>query len=279
MLLDNLFRLADQGEPINLARLVSCYAWDVMGATTVGQRFGFMNMDDDVAAVIDSMADWKLYAVLYGTFFRFHPWLKAVFDMLTKRHQTESKLQETLECVMQEKLQVLIDKDEIAFETVNVSAGSREETLWTVVKTKSNFFNAIDDAIQDHPDQDSSLLTVLGALLLVGGDPLAVHLLTTIFFLSCNEQTVQMIRSELDALETPLSDPPTLQELAGRQEELPTLMGMLDETRRLCPSDTFNFTKLARPGEAGEDIRHCHVPDEVRFEEKKKEKKNQYVPK
>lgn len=201
----------------------------------VGRVFGFMDVDKQSEAVIDRIHVWKLYSVLYGTFFRFHPWLTNLLKTTIPRFRKDLNTKDLLDRVIGEKLGPDIHKTvhESLFDDLDSHHANRVVSKSKILST----FNGITKT----PCPGSSFLTTLSALMLVGGDPIAGHVQAALYHLSCHEETVSGLRHDLVNLIPPLSTPPSLQELVGRKDELSHLYAVLHESYRLKNADNYCF--------------------------------------
>lgn len=70
---------SDKGENIDMTELLTRYAHEVMLACTVGQRAGFLE-HDDTGLRLDKgvLTNWKFYAILHGSYLRYHPFIASI---------------------------------------------------------------------------------------------------------------------------------------------------------------------------------------------------------
>lgn len=212
-----------------------------------------MDMSEDVTTLIDRVENWKLYAILYGTILRFHPWLTGIVKQTMLRNATESDCA-VLSRIVQERLRPHLFEDA-------PSPDLSQSTVWDALKEKSTFFAGFDD---DKAGMENDLSHCAVALMLVGGDPIARHVISTIYHLSCNENIVQKLRCELEELDTPLSTPPSLEELNARKFDLPYLHAVLRESRRLEETaDGMDFSKTTFATDDALLVGDHRIPAEV----------------
>src|SRR5262249_3534156 len=70
------------GEPINMARWLQCYAFDVMGNLTYSQRFGFLDRGDDIAGTMAALEKSGVYSTLIGIYAWLPPYLYRIMECL-----------------------------------------------------------------------------------------------------------------------------------------------------------------------------------------------------
>lgn len=72
-------RLAERdGQVVDLANWLQCYAFDVIGSITYSQRFGFLDKGEDVAGILRALHSSMVYSTLIGVFPALHKYVFAV---------------------------------------------------------------------------------------------------------------------------------------------------------------------------------------------------------
>ncbi|PKY06181.1 cytochrome protein [Aspergillus campestris IBT 28561] len=64
---------AQSGDPLNLGHWFQCYAFDVIGEITFGERFGFLDQGHDVKGTIAALQGLMTYSTLVGIYPEWHP--------------------------------------------------------------------------------------------------------------------------------------------------------------------------------------------------------------
>jgi hypothetical protein len=64
--------------PINMSNVIARYAYEIMIATTTGRSAGFLDIESEPAKVDRALREWRLYAILYGSYLRYHPFIAKV---------------------------------------------------------------------------------------------------------------------------------------------------------------------------------------------------------
>lgn len=272
LLLKSLLNYTDT--PIQLNKLISCYAWDVMGAISVGHVFGFM--EGDKKDLVNHINDWNLTSVLNGSFFKFHPRVFDHWNSLSDLHRRSFGVSSMLERVVNERLiHPKKDNDATLPEILSSWTERLEERLKQYdeatlarssplirkqdipKKAESDIFAALDaDCNNEIIDPSMSL----AALFVVGSDPIARHILATLYFLARDPGRVEHLREELD--HACLSVTPTLQELIDRRDAWPKLRSVLAESYRLRDSEFCMFTERLVNSPLL-DKEHSEIPQEV----------------
>ncbi|GAB7352892.1 hypothetical protein MBLNU459_g3486t1 [Dothideomycetes sp. NU459] len=252
-LLQTIWAYASREDAVQLRHLITCYAWDMLGATTIGERFGFLEINNsDVVEVTNNLNQWKLYAVLYGTYFRFHPWISMAYQKsglsttLTLSHQ---KLNGAPNAATPDKGHCKTVRD-----ILNQKECTRNNTLEKVDSLAALAALSSDNNVSG---QDESLAIVV-ALLLAESDPIIAHIYSTISHLAENPKTVNDLREEFAALKRPLSQPPKASELVQLEDGLPLLNAVLLESQRLQLLEDFQYTRIA--GDNGMSIAGREIP-------------------
>ena len=215
-------------------------------------------MGQDVDTMLDRLESWKFYAVLQGTFFRFHSWTSAILRHTLWRRRADSHLIDVLTQMVDSRLEAHVRE----YDQASCHTGA----MSTAKRSASNMLGESISSLQGREDNDKhAFLGVSVAAALVHSDPIARHMLSTLFYLSRHPKELQELRYELDAQLVPFSDPPLLWELIDREDNLPRLYAIMAESRRLQPCDAFDFTRQTPPGVSGTMIAGFRIPQEVVF--------------
>ncbi|USW48688.1 Putative cytochrome P450 superfamily [Septoria linicola] len=78
---------AQKHTPIDMAELLTRYAFDVMLTMTTGQRAGFLDHIPERKKILTALCGWKFHSILYGSYLRYHPFIKAILNALRFRSQ------------------------------------------------------------------------------------------------------------------------------------------------------------------------------------------------
>jgi cytochrome P450 len=80
-----LSEFAAKGQRIQLGHWLQCYAFDVIGKVTVGQRFGFLDEGEDISGIMTAIERYLWYMSHVGVYSEFHPFLYSLQAWLPKR--------------------------------------------------------------------------------------------------------------------------------------------------------------------------------------------------
>ena len=92
---------AQKQAPVDLANLLTRYAFDVTFSLTTGERAGFIDNRPNANKIYSKLESWKFYSVLYGSYLRYHPLLKALLPIIRCRSQGQDAFDPVLEVLGQ----------------------------------------------------------------------------------------------------------------------------------------------------------------------------------
>ncbi|QKX54964.1 uncharacterized protein TRUGW13939_02054, partial [Talaromyces rugulosus] len=192
-----LSEFAQTGELVDLTHWYQCYAFDVIGNITFGNRFGFLDKGKDIQGIMASISGFLKYAARVGIFPEWHKYLFKLFirsKNLNGMAHVRSFANENLEAhytkLIQEMDPSKISKDEIALTcSTNIGAGS---------------------------------------------DTTSISLSATLYFLTLYPETLRKLHGEIGDMEAQnsLSNPVTFQE----SRSMPYLQTVIKEALRLHPA-------------------------------------------
>ncbi|UPK97402.1 hypothetical protein LCI18_008337 [Fusarium solani-melongenae] len=79
LLIQKMDEFASSGASVDIAHWMQCFAFDVIGKMTVGERFGFLDSGEDVQGVMASLSDYLDYCARVGIF---PEWHKTLYNRL-----------------------------------------------------------------------------------------------------------------------------------------------------------------------------------------------------
>ncbi|OJJ41504.1 hypothetical protein ASPWEDRAFT_102595 [Aspergillus wentii DTO 134E9] len=71
---------ADTALSLDMGHWFQCYAFDVIGNITFGERFGFLDRGEDIQGTIAALRKVVRYGTLIGIYPRLHPWLFGILS-------------------------------------------------------------------------------------------------------------------------------------------------------------------------------------------------------
>lgn len=76
-----LGEFSENGQVLNMGHWFQFYAFDVIGAITYSQRFGFLDRGEDIGGLVEALHDMMRYSSLIGIYAWLHP---LIFDFMAK---------------------------------------------------------------------------------------------------------------------------------------------------------------------------------------------------
>lgn len=193
---------AEPGEPLELSPLLARYAYETMIVTTTGQSAGFLEESPDANRIQNLLKDWKFYAVLYGSYLKYHPFISKILSKCGLR-------------------------------------GKQNDLLSSSATARSDH-EASDSTSDFMPDQEGEQRSFLDddteariALTLAGADPAVVLIQTALRYIYSDATLLQQLRGEIR--DAQLSNSPLFKELIEKRHEMPLLHAVLLECIRLNP--------------------------------------------
>lgn len=226
-LLETLAQYADTGEAVKMSNIIACYAYDVLYATTTGQQSTFLDRPMDAQNITSAMESWKFWAVLNGSYMRFHPLIRQVIRLCNPSNKAEREVKNHLD---------------IGDKTEERSAAAE------MLRTPS-----------DDPDKVKHVTEACIAMVLAGSDPVITHILSSLFYIYRDPQLLRRLREEIK--QSRIWQPPRMKHLMRIKSRMPLLHAVLQESLRLHQPQTTGFGYLAPEG--GVMIGEKHVPEGV----------------
>lgn len=227
-LIDKLAGSLDTEDGIKISKLLTCFCWEVMAATTIGDHFEFLE-STDAASVYDKIANYKKKSVANGSLCRFFPRIAKLVEMFISQDDLVddySLVKETLmRCHVPER------PDESGL-------GDVEEAIRDLILEK---FEILSSCLRADT-APSACLCICMCFLIAAADPIAIHLQTTLAYLSCYPDAQSRIKEEAQSYLK--GNPLTMSKLLELDSQLPYLDSVLRESDRLGSADALacNFS-------------------------------------
>ena len=235
--LDNLAeRYAKTGATCDLGQYLQFFAFDVIGELTFSKRLGFIEENEDVDGIIDSIGRNFRYFSVLGQM----PWLD---DLLGKnpiyvklfRKPVSSPILAFAQKLLQERLESLEN-------------GQTEEKAAVSDKPDflSRFLQARKDTDEPDLNTDAKLLSYLFMNINAGSDTIGSTLKAIFYYLLTNPESLDKLLAELTAAQesgTLTSPVPTYHET----QRLPYLNACIHETLRLNPALSLPLERVVPP--------------------------------
>ncbi|KAF2212358.1 hypothetical protein CERZMDRAFT_97634 [Cercospora zeae-maydis SCOH1-5] len=197
-----LMDAAQKQRPVDLSNLLNRHAFDVMFAVTTGERAGFLDNTPNADKICSKLESWKFYAVLYGSYLRYHPLLKAALPIIRCRSQGQTTFDPALEVLNGGRL-----ADPAGTDPHNDGDGSYKHKLGCV-----------------------GSLEARAALAIAGADPAVSLSLEVLKAVSANEKLQRLLLTELTG--AGLTNNTTFQELSTRKLHMPHLNALIQHHMR-----------------------------------------------
>lgn len=211
-LVAKLAEFIDHEDGVQVSKLLTCFCWDIMGAATVGDRFGFLE-SSDAAKIVGNIAGFKTLSILNGSFFRFMPWIRKLMPS-DRSDQLLKDWMRFFDTVMLQKC-VTDNGEEAGIKTLRDQVGNRSELL-----------ESIFESHQPHSYLHGVLCLLIGA-----ADPIAMHLQTTLAYLALQPGAQDRIKVEFQS--SGKKGPLAIGNLLDLNSSLPFLDSVLQESNRL----------------------------------------------
>lgn len=214
MLAQRFSEVAKLGRTIDLQHYLQCYAFDVIGEITFGNRFGFLDMGEDKEGVFSAIDHRGTYSTFVGIF----PWIhQFLFPLLPKTGGHGYVFNYTLRQIENRK-QSLKDPR-------NAGREGPPDIMTKVLL-----------AHEDNPQKmtRNDLITICQSNIGAGSDTTAITLSSVFYHLMKFPQSYQRLQSEIDtaAKDGRISDPVTFKEA----QELLYLQAVIKEALRIHPA-------------------------------------------
>ncbi|KAH7161934.1 cytochrome P450 [Dactylonectria estremocensis] len=229
-----LSELSQPGLPINMGHWFQCYAFDVIGLITYGERLGFLDHGKDVGSVIHALEDFMSYAAPMGIFSSLH---RLIFPL--RNYFTGSRGSGRAYVIS-------FTQDRITEHTAKLKAiGSKSDATTTVP-----FLIKFLKRSQESPRTFTSTHVTMGctANMVAGSDTAAITLSAILYHLLKNPKCLRTLQQEIDQFyeEGKLSDKPTFQE----SQKMPYLQAVIKEALRIHPASGLPLERVVPKGGA-----------------------------
>ncbi|EME49097.1 hypothetical protein DOTSEDRAFT_19569 [Dothistroma septosporum NZE10] len=190
-----------KGENIDVRELLTRYAHEIMLACTIGQRAGLLERDTTGHHLdIGILKKWKFYAILHGSYLRYHPYIASI----VKRW--------------------------------HVFGGSSIDLMLKLMP--STLLQVLGAPVSSHKSEvqtSDAELEACVALTLAATDPTINLIMTALYYIYSTPGLLEQLRAEIFAARS--SPRPTFKELILARPNLSKLNAVLLECARLHPNN------------------------------------------
>ncbi|KAJ5231870.1 uncharacterized protein N7469_006458 [Penicillium citrinum] len=215
-------RFAESGSDTDLAHWLQCYAFDVIGEITFGERFGFLDEGRDISHLMKTLDATLGYASYIGLY----TWLRPIVDPIAAFVTKELYyVQEFADRRVLATRQTKMDVDENG-----------------PVYMAKKLIKAQMDGNKQITSHDIAATT--GANVGAGSDTTGLSLSATLFYLYQHPHCLQKVREEIEQAGFVVEGKFTFQEL----QSLPYLQAVIKEALRLHPGTGYPMWRIVPTG-------------------------------
>ena len=216
--------IARSGQTINLAYWLQCYAFDVIGAITFSNRFGFLDAGEDMGGAIQALDNNMAYSTQVGIYPNLHPILYAILEKMPGSGAAGRTY------LMNFTRQKIADRME---ERKKSSYKAGPDTEADDSSVPKDFLSKIADANERDPQKVTAYNIFMMAIsnVIAGSDTTAVSLSEIMHRLITTPRVLAKLRSEI------VEHRPEGGVLTFKQtQEMPYLQAVIKESLRLHPA-------------------------------------------
>ncbi|KAG9256757.1 cytochrome P450 [Emericellopsis atlantica] len=220
-----LQEVAERGEPVDMRHWFQCYAFDVIGLITFGNRFGFLDRGEDVGSLIQALDGHLYYATLVGLLPSLHPLLYKIRNLWagSKGSGRGYLLNFTLE--------------QIAHHRAGADAMLEKEATGDTDEARTEpFLSKFLAKHAENPEKFSHQHIVASCVsnIVAGSDTTAISLSAILYYLLKNPTCLQSLRAEIDEFQSrgQLSNYPSFKET----QQMTYLQATIKEALRMHPA-------------------------------------------
>lgn len=229
LLKERFCELATSGRTINLFHWLQCYAFDVIGEITFGERFGLLTTGEDNAGIFQAIQD----RTNYGTFVGIYPGLNNIIFPLLPSTGGFRYVVDFSAALISDKVTGLND----------LGLNSRDGPL--------DFVSKFVAAHNENPEKitGADLQMICFSNIAAGSDTTAISLSSVLYQPIKHPESFRDLREEIDtaAREGRIDDPVTFKQA---QEHLPFLQAVIKEATRLHPAVGLGLQRVVPAGGA-----------------------------
>ncbi|KAJ5619161.1 hypothetical protein N7510_003145 [Penicillium lagena] len=242
LFLRKLAGFADRQESLNLGYWFQCYAFDVIGNITFGERFGFLDDGIDIDGAMDALDNVLMYSTLVGIYPEWHPRL---FGPLSRFKWSGAGGRAYLSSFVKEKIRLHEEKR------------NDPEPASNGFKTQ-DFLEKLMSARDKDPEKVTDYhLFIMGlSNVSAGSDTTAISLSAIAWNLLHNPETLRKLRQEIDdfTAQGKCSAEVTFKE----SQDMPYLQAVIKEALRMHSATGLPMWRVVPDG--GAEISGRHFP-------------------
>ncbi|KAJ5833586.1 hypothetical protein N7474_001897 [Penicillium riverlandense] len=242
LFLKNLAGFADRKESLNLGHWFQCYAFDVIGNITFGERFGFLDDGRDIDGTMAALGNVLKYSTMVGIYPEWHPRL---FGPLSRFKWSGAGGRAYLASFVREKIRLHEEKRK---DPESASDGSKTQ----------DFVEKLMVARDKDPEKVTDYhLFIMGlSNVTAGSDTTAISLSAIAWNLLHYPETLKKLRREIDdfTAQGKCSTEVTFKE----SQDMPYLQAVMKEALRMHSATGLPMWRVVPDG--GAEISGRHFP-------------------
>ncbi|RTE73715.1 hypothetical protein BHE90_011852 [Fusarium euwallaceae] len=232
LLIQKMNEFASSGSSVDIAHWMQCFAFDVIGKITVGERFGFLDSGHDVQRVMASLSDYLDYCARVGIF---PEWHKTLY-----RRLKQSK-----------KLSGILNVRKFAATQLQAKYGKLEsDKEKTDPKTPADFITKFLRVHNQEPAKitKDDISTVCVMNVGAGSDTTSIAFTAALFYLVKYPTALSRLRDEIRDFEARglISDPISFSEA----QKMPYTQAVIKEALRMHPATGLILGRVVPPAGA-----------------------------
>ncbi|KAF5005010.1 hypothetical protein FDECE_8535 [Fusarium decemcellulare] len=226
ILKEQLQKFCDQKQVINLPQFLQYYAFDVIGAITVGESMGMMESNSDTNGACADLDSLWHYASMMALIPSLHAWWILISAILPVPVAIKGLTEYIQRRISEYRKNAAELGDKVA------------------LKDEGNFLAKLLLMEKEGKASPVDTRQAVGLNIGAGSDTTANALSSILYYLYTNPHTLQRLRDELDTHVKPGQDPISFQDAQG----IPYLQAVIKETLRLHPGVGTQLTRVVPKG-------------------------------
>ncbi|KAI0432674.1 cytochrome P450 [Xylaria sp. FL1042] len=228
-----LAEMSEKREPVDMGHWLQCYAFDVIGQITYGERIGFLDRGADVQGIMRVIENQLAYGTLIGIYSRFHRLAFTVVNFLAGKKGAGREF-----IVRLTRSRVADEQEKRRTRSEDRSGGAEPFVSKFLAKYELN----PETFSMDH------VLAGCTANMAAGSDTTSVTLSAILYYLLRNPQCLRELREEIEEFRARrlLSDSFAFKET----QQMPYLQAVIKEGLRMHPATGLPMERVVPEGGA-----------------------------
>ncbi|KAJ5134729.1 hypothetical protein N7448_000252 [Penicillium atrosanguineum] len=245
--IERLNEFADKEQSLNLGHWFQCYAFDVIGNITFGERFGFLDRGHDIDGAMNALNKVLTYSTLAGIYPEWHPRL---FGPLSRFKGSGAGGRAYIANFVREKIR--------SHELKKTDPEAADESL-----QNQDFVDKMISARNKNPEKvtDYHLFIMGQSNVAAGSDTTSISLSGIMWFIMHNPEVLRKLREEID--EFTLQGKCSVNITFKESQEMPYFQAIMKEALRMHSATGLPMWRVVPAGGAEIDGRFFPEGTEV----------------